>query len=101
MPEGEPVTREEAVAEIAMRVPGLPAERTLEILACADQDAKDESEGRVGGRVEMILKSYQADGVMPDETGWQVFQDVMSTVEDVAAKVGPIVSIVATIVPLL
>ena len=90
------LTREEAVAKIAMLVPALPPERTLEILACADQDAIDG-----GHRTEMLLKSYAADGVMPDETGWQVFKDVMGEVEDVAAKVGPIVSIVATIVPLV
>jgi hypothetical protein len=90
------VTREEAVAEIAMRVPGLPPERTQEILACADQDALDG-----GSRTEMLLTSYRADGVMPDETGWQVFGDVMSAVPDFAAKVAPIAALVATIVPLV
>ncbi len=90
------MTREEAVAQIAMQVPGLPPERTMEILACADQDALDD-----GSRTEMLLRSYAADGVMPDETGWQVFADVMGQVSDVAAKVAPIVSLVATIVPMV
>jgi hypothetical protein len=90
------MTREEAVAQIALEVPALPPERTREILACADQDAIDG-----GTRVATLLRSYADDGVMPDETGWQVFSTILSQVPDVAAKIGPIVGLALSLLPLL
>jgi hypothetical protein len=90
------VTREEAVAEIALRVPELPPGAVEEILATYDEDLR---ETPPGARTEMLLRSYARDGQCPGETGWQVFGEILAQVADASAKAAPIVSIAVALLP--
>jgi hypothetical protein len=92
------VTREEAVAQIALEVPELPPSAVDEILATFDEDMRETPPGT---RTEMLLRSYARDGQCPGQTGWQVFGQIVAQVPEWAAKAAPIVSIALALLPLL
>lgn len=48
-----------------------------------------------------IDRGYRAAGRMPDKSAWEVFEQELSQVSDVAAKVAPILGIVVALVPIL
>lgn len=90
----------DAVAAIRLESP-LSSTDVDDLVAAARADVDSPVPPGNLSRFDAIRASYASLGKAPDRTAWQRIGAILATVEDEAGKVAPLVSVIATLVPLL
>jgi len=65
-----------------------------------EADLRDAFENDPGG-VETLIRVYARDGIGPDTTAWQDFATDLSLVEEGAAKLAPLITLIISIAVVL